>query len=268
MKRLWINALLLSLMVVPCHTQQSAQTTETPIPFDQWRAKKINPPQTLSGRRPDTPLEARSRHINGRCLIDMTIDTNGMPQVIKLVRCTDPMFEKNSMDAAKQYRFKPATTQEGKPVPVIFPADFEFHVVNGRNPPFKITYRMSSPPGISSSDPGADGVYLLTTLADPPTMTKFSSTDYGATAFRFDGNSACDVVLTISAKGKAYDPHVTECEHPALENPAVQSLLDSQYRPGKVNGKTVPMRVSIHLEYGASTTVYPTPELKIRTQDH
>ncbi|MGP8174343.1 MAG: hypothetical protein ACLP7O_07325 [Terracidiphilus sp.] len=31
--------------------------------------------------------------------------------------------------------------------------------------------------------------------------------------------------------------------------PAAQSLLKSHYKPGSVNGKAVPMQVSIHLEH-------------------
>ena len=168
----------------------------------------------------------------------------------------------------KQFRYTPATTQEGKAVAVENPIGIVFQVVNGRNPTWPIHYRISSPPGITSPDPDAVGIYPLTKLADPPTLTKFFSMNYAATAFLFPGDGACDIVLTISAKGKPYDPHVTKCEHPALENPAVQSLLDSQYKPGIVNGKAVQMRVSIHLEYGASTKDYPTPELNTRTQDH
>jgi hypothetical protein len=53
-------------------------------------------------------------------------------------------------------------------------------------------------------------------------------------------------------KGKATDPQVTHCERPELEKPAVESLLKSQYEPGIVNGIEVPMRASIHLDYGDS----------------
>jgi hypothetical protein len=68
------------------------------------------------------------------------------------------------------------------------------------------------------------------------------------------GNSACDIVITISPKGKASDPQVTHCGNSYLEKPAVQSLLKSKYKPGQVNGRPVPMRASIHLEYGETPT--------------
>jgi hypothetical protein len=57
-------------------------------------------------------------------------------------------------------------------------------------------------------------------------------------------------VLTISADGVATEAHVTHCDSPSLEKSVVQSLFKSQYKPGKVNGKAVLMRVSVHLEIG------------------
>ena len=81
-------------------------------------------------------------------------------------------------------------------------------------------------------------------------MAKFFDEGYGNTAFGSVGNNPCDIVLTISAKGKASDPVVTHCERPTLEKPAVESLLKSKYKPGSVNRKEVPIRASIHLEYG------------------
>jgi hypothetical protein len=101
-----------------------------------------------------------------------------------------------------------------------------------------------------ASVPDSDGVYPLTRSVTGPRVIEFSDKGYGQMAFAHEGNSSCDVVLTVSEKGKASDPQVTHCERPELEEPAVDSLLKSQYTPGFVNGKAVPMRGSIHLEYG------------------
>jgi hypothetical protein len=113
-----------------------------------------------------------------------------------------------------------------------------------------VRYGFKSPPGTNSSDPSTDGVYPLTKVVTMPSMAKFSDEGYGEASFMFAGNSPCDIVVTISAKGKASDPVVTHCERQTLEKPAVQSLLKSKYKPGSVNGKVVPIRASIHLEYG------------------
>jgi hypothetical protein len=85
-------------------------------------------------------------------------------------------------------------------------------------------------------------------------MTSFVDEGYGDNAFMDAGKSACDIVLTISDKGKPSDPQVIHCERPALEKLAVQSLLKSHYKPGKMNGKAVPIRASVHLEYADAPT--------------
>jgi hypothetical protein len=81
-------------------------------------------------------------------------------------------------------------------------------------------------------------------------LEKFSDQGFKAAAFPLVGNPGCDVVLTISAKGKASDPVVTACDKPILEKSAVDSLLKSHYKPGMVNGKAVAVRASVRLEFG------------------
>ena len=104
--------------------------------------------------------------------------------------------------------------------------------------------------GTCEDEPDADGVYPLTKQATSPVMTKFSNEGYATGKAGNIGNGACDMVLTINVKGNASDPQAVHCARPELEKPAVQSLLKSHYKPGKVNGNTVPMRAFIHIEYG------------------
>jgi hypothetical protein len=110
-------------------------------------------------------------------------------------------------------------------------------------------FGFNSPPGITSPDPDADGIYPLTKFVSPPVITKFYDDGYGLAVFSEDGSSKCDIVITIDVRGKAFNPQIAHCDRPALEQPAVQSLLNSKYTPGKVNGKAVPIRTTIHLEY-------------------
>jgi hypothetical protein len=173
-----------------------------------------------------------------------------MPKDIELARCTYSSFAKNSLDTASQYRFKPATTADGRPVPVRIHIEINYRIEGGSNPIIPIHYSFSSPPGLNSSEPGADGVYPLTKLVTPPSMTSFFDEGFGGLAFSSVGKGVCDVVFTISAKGKPSDPQVILCESPTLEQPAVQSILKSRYKPAKFSGKTVPVRASIKIELG------------------
>jgi hypothetical protein len=250
MRRFWLIALSLTVVLIPGRAQQPAQSTGSGQPASEAATKKVNTPTVLNKVDPVFSAEARRKHLNGHCLISLTVDTDGMPQNIKLIRCSDPSFEKTSMDAAAKFRFSQATTQDGKPVSANVFIEIKYRLARETNPWALIHYEINSAPGAVSSEPGADGVYSLTKMATAPTMNTFADRGYGAAAFASDGHNACDVVLTISANGNPSHPQETHCDIPAVEKPALRSLLSSHYLPGKVNGKAVPMRVSVHLEYG------------------
>ena len=214
--------------------------------------------------------EARLKHINGLCLVSMIVDAQGNPQNARIIHCTDSSFEENSLVAVKKYQFKPATTQEGKPFPALISVEINYHLTKspfGNNSNKKHIDRELSMPiragFISQRDgdslPDSQGVYPFTRSVTGPRVLKLSDKGYGRLAFPHEGNSVCDVVLTISVKGKASDPQVTHCERPELEGPAVESLLKSEYKPGWVLGKEVPMRASVHLEYGEAQGTPITP---------
>jgi Gram-negative bacterial TonB protein C-terminal len=260
MRQFLMIALALALAAGSVHAQQAANSADVDNSSVQTIVKKIIPPKMLN-QQPihisspdiaDTEFaeEARANRINGKCLISFTVDVNGMPQEVKPVRCSDPSFAKSSVATVAKYRFKPATTEDGDPVVYHESVVINYYREGCFDPAAPIRHVFSTPPGVISSDPGADGVYPLTRSVTPPAITRFSDEGYGVAAFNSpEGNGSCDIVLTISATGNASDPQVTHCERPDLEKLAVQSLLKSQYKPGKVNGKAVPVRASIHLEY-------------------
>lgn len=100
------------------------------------------------------------------------------------------------------------------------------------------------------SEPGADGIYPLTRRATAPRVIRFADEGYGVMAFIHAGSSACVLTITIDKNGHASDPQVLHCERPELEKPAVDSLLNSVYKSGYVQGKQVPIRSMVHLYYG------------------
>ncbi len=270
MRRFWMFALSLALLPILVSAQSATPKSDAPIPRDQWAAKRISPPKPLHHVVADYPDDARIRKIEGMCLVSVTIDAGGVLENPRILHCTDPSFAKTSLDAAKQYRFKPAITHDGKPVAVTallgvpylragFPL-VEDHLTGF--PPERHWIKKRIGRAISKqvrsgfipleggpSHPDSNGVYPLTREATPPKVIAFSDRGYGAMAFTREGNGACDILLTISVLGKASDPRVTHCERPELDGPAVASLLKSRYQPGIVDGKFVPMRGSMHLDY-------------------
>jgi hypothetical protein len=211
----------------------------------------IQPPRPLNGIDAEPPPEARAKQLNGRCIISLTVGVDGKPRDIVLIRCTDPVFAPTALSRGAKYLFKPAVTSEGKPVATKITIEVNFQSSNPLGDlKMPIRYAFTSPPGALSSEPDANGVYPLTTAIAPPTIVYFADEGYGDGAFRLGGDGACDILLTLDAKGRPLDPQVIHCEKPALEKLAAQSLLKSHYKPGRLNGKAVPVKLAVHLGLG------------------
>lgn len=250
MHRLWGIALSLVLATGPIIPQQGSQPAETPIPGSEMTNKKIRPPRPLNNVEAEYTDEARWKKLDGRCLVGMIVDAYGMPQQVKVKWCTDPVFETPSLTAVAKYRFAPATTETGTAVPVMITVEINFKITGGHESGTPIRVGFLSPPGMTSAEAGADGVYPLSRQITPPQMTKFFDVGYGDPAFRMQGHNSCDVVLTISAKGKPADAQLLHCGEPELEKPALESLLKSHYKAASLNGKSVAVRATARLEYG------------------
>ena len=173
-----------------------------------------------------------------------------MPQEIKVARCTDGLFAPKSLEAVKKYRFKPATDANGQPVEAAIKVAVHFMVIGGHGADVQVSYAMRTPPGVISAEPDSSGVYPLIGSIEAPRLIKFIDDGYGMDAFWAPANGSCDVVLEVDANGKPSNAKITQCERPILEKTAMQSLLESHYKPGRMNGTPVPVLVSIHLEFG------------------
>jgi TonB family protein len=199
------------------------------------------------------PPEAREKQISGKCAVSFLVDVEGRPRQVKVIRCTDSVFADASSSAVKKYRFTPATTQDGKPVPVISTSVIAWDLYSftkpANIPEVKVRCEFSKPPRTTLSAPDAEGIYPLTDDVIPPKLIQFSDDGYQMIAFTLPGNSPCDMLLTIDANGKASDPQNVQCQKPSLANAATKSLLDSRFQPGSLKGVNVPVRASVHLEF-------------------
>jgi len=94
-------------------------------------------PARLSGRTPgsvgccrtaprlvsrvDAPYRsvANARHLHGIAIIELIIDPNHVCAA-RILRGLDPAFDRAAIVAVKQWTFRPALSQAGKPVTVVF----------------------------------------------------------------------------------------------------------------------------------------------------
>ncbi len=70
---------------------------------------------------------ARRQKISGVCTLKLTVDTDGLPQDIRVVQNLDPSLDWNAYEAVSKYRFKPAM-KDGEPVPVQITVQVDFRL--------------------------------------------------------------------------------------------------------------------------------------------
>lgn len=129
MLRVCLVGFLLLIEAFFAPAQSEVPSSEGPVPSDQWAARHIAPPELISGDRPDYPVEASFQGLDGQCLMAFVVNAQGVPDHVHPIHCTNPSFEDNSVDAVRQYRFKPATIEQGKPVPVAVRGVLQYHSV-------------------------------------------------------------------------------------------------------------------------------------------
>lgn len=76
---------------------------------------------------PKYTAEASKKRLQGICILSMTIDVNGRPDHIRVVRSLDPGLDVEAITAASQYRFTPAI-YHGEPVPVFINLEINFRI--------------------------------------------------------------------------------------------------------------------------------------------
>lgn len=214
----------------------------------------LRPPVLTRDRAADFPVEALRNNQTGLCVISLIVDEKGQPREPKVIRCSDSIFEENSLAAVMQYRFKPAVRlSDGSAVATKITIDISFGTPGipapWKEPPTEVRYGFFSPPGTSSPDPDGDGFYPLTKVLTGPQIRKFVSRQFGVAAMRYPAGVGCHVLLSLDAEGKPVNAKVTDCDVSSLSKPAMESLLASKYRPAKLNGKAVPVRMLVYIAY-------------------
>jgi len=235
--------------------QQPATPTNAQTQSAAPAVKPAHPPVPISTPDPEMPHEARDNNQNGICIARMMVDIAGKPQNLHILGCSDPIFEPNTLEALAQYRFHPATDDKGNSVATRITIEVNFRISGGQNIPIahipvpRIAYAFGTPPGTTSFDPDANGIYPLSKLLELPEFKHLNDKGYDRAVMSLDEGVSCLVLLTIDPKGKPSDPKLLSCDEKNLEKPAVEMLMNSQFKPAKLNGKPVAVRTSIRLVY-------------------
>ncbi len=69
----------------------------------------------ISSVDPEYTSQARAAKFSGKCLVALTIDTQGNPTNVHVEKLIGMGLDENAINAVKQYRFTPAM-QDGVPI--------------------------------------------------------------------------------------------------------------------------------------------------------
>jgi outer membrane biosynthesis protein TonB len=245
-------SLVLLIPALVINTGKAQDSTQDNVPSVQKLDMKagMHPPKATHQPEAEYSPEARKKQIDGKCLISMVVDTSGMPRNVHVIRCSDQLFAQPSLASTTQYRFRPATMANGDPVAVEILVEVDFRIDGAREVADPINFGIGSPPGIKSTEPDAEGVYPLAKPLAAPTIKQYPDQSYGKMAFAMEGKSPCDIVLTIDTKGKPSNPSVIKCGPENLQASAMKSIMAARFKPAELQGKPVPVRAMVHLEYG------------------
>ena len=77
----------------------------------------VSAPLLLSAADPEFSEEARRQKVSGTVLVHLVVDEHGMPEDVRVLRGVGHGLDEKSVEAVRQYRFKPAM-RNGTPVKV------------------------------------------------------------------------------------------------------------------------------------------------------
>ena len=107
------------------------QTPTAAAPFDTCKYLRlgpgIRPPKAMKAPIPDYPERARRDKLTGSVVIAVAISAQGNVEDAKVVRSSNPVFERNAIDTVRQWKFEPAS-QDGKPVAVQLQTEMTFNL--------------------------------------------------------------------------------------------------------------------------------------------
>lgn len=231
-----------------------AQDSAASMDNAHFDPKSMRPPVPLETPPAALPAGAPSE---GICTIAIIVDKQGNPQEPRILRCTNPIFGPNALAAVMNYRFKPAMRDKDA-VAVRINIEIRFANLSKAYPfvstvPFKVQLEFQTPPGVTSAEPDAKGIYPLTQqfsgANDLPHVVKLSGTKFAEEAAKFPSAVGCNVLLTIDAKGKPADAKALNCDEQTLEKAAVDALMRSHYKPAVLRGNAVAVRALVRLVY-------------------
>lgn len=218
--------LLVASVILADAGPSAAQTATAPV---QKPGAGVTMPIVLREVKPSYTAEAIRARIEGSVHLECVVNADGTVGDVRVLKPLDPSLDAEAIKALKQWRFKPGA-RDGKAVPVQVEVELTFTLRSGP--------RLGSP-DVYKPGPGVKlpAVVSETKPAYPPE----------AKAARIEGSVGLDCV--VLPNGLVGDVQVTRSLDPALDAEAVRALRQWRFDPGTVDGRAVPVQVTVEMTF-------------------
>lgn len=222
------HAVLLSaavLMLLPMRT--GAQTAE-PQPVKPGNG--VSSPRLVSDRKPTYTADAMRRGVQGVVLLECVVEPDGTATNVRVTRPLDPGLDESAVQALREWRFTPGV-REGKPVRVLVEVEMAFT--------------------LRADGPSLDAPEVLRPGGGVTTPTVLQEVKPEYPAAKREAGIAGTVTLdcVVLPNGRVGDTRVTRALDPELDRQAIAALRQWRFTPGSRDGKPVPVRVSVDIDF-------------------
>jgi TonB family protein len=222
-------ALTVALAAMPLHAQDTVPPT-APAPDPTISpllgvGGRVLPPQATHMVDPQFSEQARAAKLSGIVLVNLIVDTNGMPRNVRVLRGVGMGLDEAAVESVKQYTFRPAT-MDGKPVAVLINVEVNFQILP------KILHSVPLEPTDEARKNHVSGTVM--------------------------------VALTIDPEGNPQNVHAVRGVGMGMDERAVEAAKQYRFEPTlDENGLPIPQTITLPLKFNAANPGDPAADSTI-----
>ena len=207
----------------------TASTTQEPV---YKPVGGVSMPVLVEDPKPRYTPEAMRQGVSGSVKLECVVETDGTVSDVRVVKSLHPGLDESAVTAVKQWRFKPGM-KDGAPVRVLIDVEMSFTLGRGSNEPRLDSLDVFRPgPGVTH-----------------PVLLKEVKPDYTVTAKEAGLQGTVTIDCVVLPDGVVGDTRVTRSLDPELDGQAINALKQWRFKPGQRQGKPVPVRVSVEIDF-------------------
>ena len=206
----------------------------------------IGAPVPIYQPDPEYSAAAIQKKVRGTCLIAATVDVNGFPRSLHVVKSLDPALDRNAVESVRTWRFWPALKDRSLAVPVEITIAASFQAY--KNVPYTFAAMIAeSPDAVLASFAPDAGDHIAAPL--PLNMNEIDPEySYYGRMNRISG--VCIVALLVNADGVPQNVHVIKGLERGMDEDAVAAVQQLRFKPALKDGATpVPAEVIMPISF-------------------